>query len=78
MRIHSSIWLDCVAIGLFVMTPLVVFISSLSVFVAALTRTFQQAQGYLFPLLLVTLFLASAAQIPELADNVFFESCTDC
>jgi sodium transport system permease protein len=41
------------------------------VFVAALTRTFQQAQGYLFPLLLVTLFLASAAQIPELADNSF-------
>jgi len=56
---------------LFVMGPLVVFISSLSVFVAALTRTFQQAQGYLFPLLLVTLFLASAAQIPELADNSF-------
>lgn len=58
---------------LFVMTPLVVFISSLSVFVAALTRTFQQAQGYLFPLLLVTLFLASAAQIPELADNAFLK-----
>lgn len=58
---------------LFVMMPLVVFISSLSVFVAALTRTFQQAQGYLFPLLLVTLFLASAAQIPELADNAFLK-----
>lgn len=58
---------------LFVMTPLVVFISSLSVFVAALTRTFQQAQGYLFPLLLVTLFLASAAQIPELSDNAFLK-----
>lgn len=58
---------------LFVMMPLVVFISSLSVFVAALTRTFQQAQGYLFPMLLVTLFLASAAQIPELADNTFLK-----
>jgi len=58
---------------LFVMIPVVVFISSLSVFVAALTRTFQQAQGYLFPLLLVTLFLASAAQIPELADNAFLK-----
>lgn len=62
-----SAWL----LVLLVMAPLVVFISSLSVFVAALTRTFQQAQGYLFPLLLVTLFLASAAQIPELADNSF-------
>ncbi|MCC7528676.1 MAG: CPBP family intramembrane metalloprotease [Candidatus Melainabacteria bacterium] len=58
---------------LLVMSPLVVFISSLSVYVAALTRTFQQAQGYLFPLLLVTLFLASAAQIPELADNTFLK-----
>lgn len=56
---------------LFVMSPLVIFISSLSVYVAALTRTFQQAQGYLFPMLLVTLFLASAAQIPELSDNYF-------
>lgn len=56
---------------LLVMAPLVVFISSLSVYVAAMTRTFQQAQGYLFPMLLVTLFLASAAQIPELADNAF-------
>lgn len=58
---------------LFVMLPLVIFISSLSVFVAALTRTFQQAQGYLFPMLLVTLFLASAAQIPELADHTFLK-----
>lgn len=58
---------------LFVMCPLVVFISSLSVFVAALTRTFQQAQGYLFPMLLVTLFLASAAQIPELTDHTFLK-----
>ncbi len=58
---------------LLVMSPLVVFISSLSVYVAALTRTFQQAQGYLFPLLLVTLFLASAAQIPELAENTFLK-----
>lgn len=58
---------------LLIMSPLVVFISSLSVYVAALTRTFQQAQGYLFPLLLVTLFLASAAQIPELADNTFLK-----
>jgi len=59
------------AMVLFVMAPLVVFISSLSVYVAAWTKTFQQAQGYLFPLLLVTMFLASAAQIPELADNSF-------
>ncbi len=58
---------------LLVMSPLVVFISSLSVYVAALTRTFQQAQGYLFPLLLITLFLASAAQVPELADNAFLK-----
>lgn len=52
-----------------VMLPLVVFISALTVYVSAWTRTFQQAQGYLFPLLLVVLFLASAAQVPDLASN---------
>lgn len=52
-----------------VMLPLVVFISALTVYVSAWTRTFQQAQGYLFPLLLIVLFLASAAQVPDLASN---------
>ncbi|HEY9788389.1 MAG TPA: ABC transporter permease subunit/CPBP intramembrane protease [Candidatus Obscuribacterales bacterium] len=45
--------------------PLTVLISALSMYVAAWTRTFQQGQGYFFPLIIIALLMASASNLPD-------------
>lgn len=58
------------ALGVASMTiPLTIFISSLSIYVAAWTRSFQQGQGYFLPVVIFGMLMASAAHLPDASIN---------
>lgn len=51
----------------FMALPLTVLLSSMSMYVAAWTRTFQQGQGYFLPVVIVALLMSSAANLPDVS-----------